>query len=518
MTRPSRNDPPAGLRRASDATADDVRRILEYQNYIRDRMSDLVRIVGKVAAGDFSDKPEIVERDDDELAQFVVGFRFMLEDLEHSQAEQRNKAKELEEAYERVRFQATLLTRQSEASPDGILVVDPEGKILSYNRRFVEMWGIPDEVIRTGSDEKALASVQDKLADPDEFLSRVKYLYEHPEEESQEEVRLKDGRVFDRHSAPIEAVGGHQYGRVWYFRDVSKDKAAEQELRDAYERLKELSTMKTNFINTVAHELATPLTPLKLQLAVLEGGQSEGLTEQQGRSVALLRRNVDRLVSMVHDVLDVARLEAGRLPVNLRELDLRTVVTETVETYEAAAEDAGVRLAVSDGGEIPVRADGLRMAQVMQNLLSNAVKFTPRGGTVRVDWHTTDDEVFVRVRDSGVGLAEEDFAGLFQPFSQVHDPMQHTRSGTGLGLYITHGIVERHGGQLSADSPGRGHGATFTVRLPLAGPGDVDDGGSPRISGRSRRGSECPRCGSRDLLVRVIKDRTRCNACDHEWS
>lgn len=513
------SDAPSGVTRTGPPSNEDVNRILEYQNYIRGRMAELVRIVGKVAAGDFSEKPAIVERDDDELAQFVVGFRFMLEDLEHAQAEQRKKAQELEEAYERMRFQATLLKRQSEASPDGILVVSPEGKILSFNQRFLEMWGIPDDIISSGSDDKTLEFVRDTLADPEEFLERVRYLYEHPEEESQEEIQLKDGRVFDRHSAPIQAVGGHQYGRVWYFRDVTKDKEAEQELREAYDRLKELSTMKTNFINTVAHELATPLTPLKLQLAVLQGSYADGLNDQQQRSVGILSRNVDRLVGMVHDVLDVARLEAGRLPVTLRDVDLRPIIQETIETYEATAEAAGVRLSLSDSGSLPARADAARISQVMQNLLSNAIKFTPRGGSVRVECDASDDDIVIRVRDTGVGLAEEDFAGLFQPFSQVHDAMEHTQSGTGLGLYITNGIVERHGGHLAADSPGRGQGATFTVRLPASGPAPSDpDSDSTRPAERARRRSECPRCGSRDVVVRVIKDRTRCNACGHTWS
>jgi PAS domain S-box-containing protein len=130
-----------------------------------------------------------------------------------------------------LRFQKTLLESQGEASIDGILVVSPEGRMVSFNRRFVEMWGIPDDVVASRSDEAALQSVSDKLVDPDEFLARVAYLYEHPEEESREEIELRDGRTFDRYSAAVRGREATNYGRVWFFRDVTESKRHEERLR-----------------------------------------------------------------------------------------------------------------------------------------------------------------------------------------------------------------------------------------------------------------------------------------------
>ncbi|PKL63950.1 MAG: hypothetical protein CVV32_10985 [Methanomicrobiales archaeon HGW-Methanomicrobiales-3] len=140
---------------------------------------------------------------------------------------------ERKQAEEDLKFSNVLLATQQDVSIDGILVVDGSGKIISFNKRFIELWGIPPDVIASGSDERALQSVIDKLSDPEEFTSRVNYLYANRDEKSREEVGLKDGRVFDRYSAPMIGSDGMYYGRVWYFRDITERKAAEEALRES---------------------------------------------------------------------------------------------------------------------------------------------------------------------------------------------------------------------------------------------------------------------------------------------
>ena len=140
-----------------------------------------------------------------------------------------------------VRLEKALLESQSENTLDGILVVAPDGTMLSFNNRFVEMWGIPEEVVASRSDEAALRAVLDKVKDPDGFLERVCYLYDHPDEHSRDEIELVDGRIFDRYSAPLKAPDGGDLGRAWYVRDVTQERMAEQRLAESNMRYRHLA-------------------------------------------------------------------------------------------------------------------------------------------------------------------------------------------------------------------------------------------------------------------------------------
>jgi signal transduction histidine kinase len=229
------------------------------------------------------------------------------------------------------------------------------------------------------------------------------------------------------------------------------------------DRLKEMDRFKTDFINTAAHELNTPMTPLLLQLHVL---RSHVPAESPGhRAVQVLDRNLLRLSLLVKDMLDAARLQSGRLALQLAPLDLGKVLEDTAETYAAEATAKGVDLQWDSAHGLEARVDRLRIAQVLGNLVSNAIKFTPEGGQVHIRGTRQDGTAQIVVQDSGLGLTQEQASKLFRPFSRLHP--DEGVPGTGLGLYISRGIVEAHGGTISCHSEGPQKGTRFVVRLPI---------------------------------------------------
>lgn len=230
------------------------------------------------------------------------------------------------------------------------------------------------------------------------------------------------------------------------------------------ERLKEVDRFKTDFINTAAHELNTPLTPLLLQVHMLS--RATPAQSPQRASIDVLDRNLNRLSQLVQDMLDVARLQGGRLRLEPRPWDLRTLLAEAADTFRDAAHARSITLDVAPGEPLMAPVDARRIAQALHNLVSNAIKFTPPGGRVTLEAFAEGGHAVLRVADSGIGLTASQAGQLFQPFSRQHRD-QVDVPGTGLGLYISRGFAEWHGGTLEAQSAGPGQGTTFTVRLPL---------------------------------------------------
>lgn len=249
---------------------------------------------------------------------------------------------------------------------------------------------------------------------------------------------------------------------------VMKERAEEQDVR--IRRLEAMDRFKTDFINTAAHELNTPLTPLMIQLKVLRRDIDEATSEARGRSVLILERNLQRLSRLVADMMDVARLQSGRLHVAPDLTDVSGLVQAEVEVYGPMADDGDIVVETRIEPDLRAWTDGVRAGQVLSNLLSNAFKFTGRGGKVSVEAKQEDDGVTIRVKDSGVGLTQEQAAQLFEPFVRVHDT--HV-GGTGLGLYIARSLVEAMGGHITCNSDGPGRGAEFVVWLPATPPKSV---------------------------------------------
>ena len=238
--------------------------------------------------------------------------------------------------------------------------------------------------------------------------------------------------------------------------------------------LRRIAAITTNLVNAAAHELSTPLTPIRLQLHLLKEGFRGELTKEQRWSLEVVDRNFERLQTFVKELLDTARLQAERLPIMMAPTDLGALVQETLETYKDPLAHAGLVLQQRVEPGLIVMADGRRLIQVLFNLLNNAIKYTPSGGTVTVSLGHVAHNAEVTVSDTGRGIDPGQQRRLFTAFGQIYGTTSAggAPTGAGLGLFITRNIIELHGGHIAAHSDGVGKGSRFTFTVPLARRGE----------------------------------------------
>jgi len=277
-----------------------------------------------------------------------------------------------------------------------------------------------------------------------------------------------DGQVRTLHAqghAIRDAKGRvvRMYGTGQDVTDLRRAQASEK----AATRLVELDAFKSDFISKAAHELRTPMLPIRVQTHILASSLAAQSDVRQRKALDSLERNLDRLNRLVDDLLEASRVQSGRVKLEKQAFDLADLVDEAVESFEAVAKQFGVRLVWRPRKGLIVDADPSRMMQVLHNLLGNAFKFTPSGGTVTITLEPAGPKARLAVRDTGAGIRTDEIGLLFQPFSRTSVGKENKAPGTGLGLYVTKGIVEEHDGRVWVESRGENQGATFMVELPL---------------------------------------------------
>jgi signal transduction histidine kinase len=244
------------------------------------------------------------------------------------------------------------------------------------------------------------------------------------------------------------------------------------ELQNANERLHELDELKSAFVSTVSHELRTPMTSIKGYVDNILDGLTGALTDRQSYYLNRVKFNIERLTRMINDLLDLSRIEAGRVEVRLASVCMRDLVSEVAEGFQRLAQEKSVALHVRHPDELPpVRGERDKLHQVLTNLLQNAVKFTPQGGEIRVESQVRDDGfVQISVSDTGCGIPPHEFDRVFDRFYRGESVTTEDR-GSGLGLPIAKSLVELHGGRIWAESvPGQGSRFFFTVPIESSSP------------------------------------------------
>lgn len=364
----------------------------------------------------------------------------------------------LRQSENEVRRSLSLLQATLESTADGILVVDRDGEIVTFNRRFVEMWRIPDELLRSRVDGRALAFATDQLQDPEAFLARVNQLYAQPELESHEVLEFRDGRVFERYSRP-QRIGGECVGRVWSFRDITGARRAEEDRA----RLQVMGALG-HLVGGLAHEVRNPLFAISATLEALMARLHDAPPSFVKQSLENLCEPTARLTELMSELLEYGK-PYGR---NLSPDSFNAVVTQAVADCAALAAEKEVQLTVRlPGRELQVEMIRLRLLMALSNLIQNAVQHTPPGGevTVEVEELAAEGSACVRssVNDSGAGFHVEDLSRIFEPF------FTRRPGGTGLGLPIVQRIVEEHGGRVIAGNRPEG-GAAVILEFPRCEP------------------------------------------------
>jgi len=364
---------------------------------------------------------------------------------------------------------------------DAVMVTDAQGCVLSMNRvaetltgwRSAEAVGRPLHTVFRIVEQETREPIEDPA-------SRVRVAGTVVGLANHTILIGRDGTEtpIDDSGAPIWSDDGELVGVVLVFRDVADRRAAEREMAAILDReqlarheAESANRAKDEFLATLSHELRTPLNAMLGWTQLLRERPSEDVELKHG--LEIVERNVRRLARLIDDVLDVSRIVAGKLRLELEPVEIAGVIDAAVEVIRPDAERKRIDLHIHAAPDLTVLGDPLRLQQVLLNLLSNAVKFSPKASAIDVTARPDDSSVEIVVRDQGAGISADFLPFLFDRFRQEDSTSRRAHGGLGLGLAVVRHLVEMHGGRVEARSPGPGKGATFVVRLPLHHAGAV---------------------------------------------
>lgn len=358
-----------------------------------------------------------------------------------------------------------------ETSAEGIIFADNDGRILECNDAFAEMLGYsPNELMGKTSREITPADWHDVDQDVEE--SQIKSAG-HSDEYKKEFLKKSGSRVPVSVRAWVVYDGSGKPEGSWVVvRNLSEHVQYESFVRETLTRLDqardalvELDRIKNDLVATVSHELRAPLATIESSLNAMKAMQPGGQLEEREELLRILDRGVQRLSKLVEELMDMTRIESGGLRLERRTVDSMELAARVVKTFEGPFAEKGLVLFLDEsGGECTGTFDPQRIEQVLTNLIENALKFTEQGRvSVRVERDPSN--VVFSVKDSGPGISTELHQKVFEKFFSLDDQPREGRQGVGLGLAISKGIVEAHGGRIWINSR-RGAGATFSFEIP----------------------------------------------------
>jgi PAS domain S-box-containing protein len=352
-----------------------------------------------------------------------------------------------------------------DAIGDGVMLLDRDGKILRANQAMGRLLRAAPEDLVGRSGVPPLPGA----AEPPEGWPVRRALQDRKRAAMEANV---GGRWYEVVADPVLDDNGEVSAVVRTIKDITERKQAQARMEEllageqaARQEAEQANRVKDEFLATLSHELRTPLNAIVGWTHVLRAGGLDATSTL--RAIETIARNANLQAQLISDILDVSRIVAGKLRLELRPVELSEVIGEALETVRPAAAAKNIRLeAKLDPSAGPITGDPNRLQQVVWNLLSNAIKFTPRDGHVQVRLQAADASVMLTVEDNGPGIQPEFLPHVFERFRQADGSSTRPHGGLGLGLAIVRHLVELHGGTVEAENGADGHGAIFRVKLP----------------------------------------------------
>ncbi len=354
--------------------------------------------------------------------------------------------------YNHVQENATRNQAILQSIADGVIVNDPKHQVIVFN-------AAAERILKT-SQARVLGQDARRLFNAFEDGGRQSALAAMEMISAPDSVQVgqavettleAEGQVISAHIAPVMTDDGDLLGVVTALRDITREVQADR--------------AKTEFVSTVSHELRTPLTSIKGYTDLLFAGAVGTINDTQKHFLGIIKNNADRLTALINDLLDISRIETGRIKLNMQAVNMMDVINEVVESLHGQIEQKGLQLQVTLPSVVPsVNGDRARLIQIVTNLLSNAYKYTDEGG-IHISLTLLQGAIRIDFTDSGIGISSDDMSKIFERFYRADTPVVEGRGGTGLGLSITKQLTELHGGRIWVQSE-LGVGSTFTIVLP----------------------------------------------------
>jgi PAS domain S-box-containing protein len=357
----------------------------------------------------------------------------------------------------------SLIAAALESTADGILVVSKNGKITNLNKKFLELWQIPEEIVATKNDEVLLSFVLDQLTYPEAFLNKIKELYDNDEEISSDIILFKDGRIFERYSQ-AQLFKGKSVGRVWSFRNITAQRKTLQALFESEARLSELNATKDKFFSIIAHDLKSPFNSI-LGFSGLLAEQTHNKDYDGVEEYAnIVQESSQKAVDLLTNLIEWSRSQSGYLEFNPEYVEIGALINEVFLLSDVTARHKSILLTKEIPQHISLFIDKNMISSVLRNLISNAIKFTYPNGKIIIRAEQLEQEVKISIIDNGVGIDNQYLNRLFRIDESYSIPGTQNEKGTGLGLILCKEFIDKHKGKIWVESePGKGSQFHFSI-------------------------------------------------------